>query len=126
MESNQQKAEQQVQRTKNARIKRKARSEFRYNFNKDHKQYVFEETDKKYKSVGITSKKETFGIKNMPLKKNPQKGKTEKAYIRNGIVSDKKSSYSKKRIKNLSFTVEDMANIKAKIRHYKKVRSKGQ
>lgn len=95
------------------------KNEFRYNFNKRHKQYVFGETETKYKSLGITHEAETFGKKNMPLKDNPQKGKTEKAYIRNGIVSDKKRYYSEP-IKNHEFSKEDMGNVKAKVRNYKK------
>ena len=69
--------------------------------------------------MGITHEAETFGKKNMPLKDNPQKGKTEKAYIRNGIVSDKKRYYSEP-IKNHEFSKEDMGNVKAKVRNYKK------
>ena len=95
------------------------KNEFRYNFNKRHKQYVFGETETKYKSLGITHEAETFGKKNMPLKDNPQKGKTEKAYIRNGIVSDKKRYYSEP-IKNNEFSKDDMGNVKAKVRNYKK------
>ena len=63
--------------------------------------------------------------KNMPLKENPQRGKTEKAYVRNGIVSGKKRSYGKP-MKNYEFSKEDQGNVKAKIRNYKKRREKRQ
>ena len=61
----------------------------------------------------------------MPLKENPQRGKTEKAYVRNGIVSGKKRSYGKP-MNNYEFSKEDQGNVKAKIRNYKKRRKKRQ
>ena len=60
----------------------------------------------------------------MPLDNNPQKGKTDKSYIRNGIVSDKKNNYGKRTIKNLSFSSNDFKKIKSKIRNYKKRQKK--
>ncbi|MBR1746742.1 MAG: hypothetical protein IJ735_00850 [Clostridia bacterium] len=72
------------------------------------------------KAVGLTKHEYTFGRKNMPLSKNPQKGKTEKAYIRNGIISDSKEAFSRKTKKNLSFDKDDFALVKSKIRNYKK------
>ena len=59
----------------------------------------------------------------MPLSINPQKNRNEQAYIRNGIIIDKKRSYSgvDKRFK---FSKEDMLNVKSKIRNYKKNRKK--
>ena len=102
-----------------------ARDEFRFNFDNGHKQYVFEELNGKYNSLGLTHEAKTFEKKNMPLKENPQRGKTEKAYVRNGIVSGKKRSYGKP-MKNYEFSKEDMGNVKAKIRNYKKHRKKRQ
>lgn len=102
-----------------------ARNEFRYNFDNEHKQYVFEEIKGKYNSLGLTHEAETFGKKNMPLGENPQKGKTEKAYVRNGVVSGKKRSYGKP-MKNYKFSEADMGNVKAKIRNYKKSRKRRQ
>ena len=98
--------------------KRKSLNEFRYNYNTRHTQYVFEEDDKRYRSLGLTHHKRTKGIKNMPLSKNPQKGKTEKAYIRYGIINDTKNNYSgiDKRFK---FSKEDFVRAKSKIRKYK-------
>lgn len=104
--------------------KRYSKNEFRFNFDTKHKQYIFEESNGKYRSLGITHEPITFGKKNMPLKNNPQRGKTDKAYIRNGIVSGSKKRYSTRTIKNLSFCKNDMANIKSKIRNYKKNRRK--
>lgn len=102
----------------------RAKDEFRYNYAKGHKNYVFAETDDGiYICVGITHESSTFSKPNMPLEKNPQRGKTEKAYIRNGIISDKKKYYGKK-LKNYSFSSNDRKNVKSKIRNYKKKRKK--
>jgi len=96
------------------------KNEFRFNYSTGHPNYIYGETDKRYKGVGITHESETFGKKNMPLIQNPQKGKSEKAYIRNGYVSDKKSNFNKKPLKDFSFSKEDFANVKSKIRHKKR------
>ena len=104
------------------RQKRKAKSEFRYNFDTKHMTYVFEEDKNRLHSVGITHDKKTFGKKNMPLENNPQKNHNEKAYIRNGIINKKKSSYSKKINKNFRFSKKDFPKVKSKIRNYKKHR----
>lgn len=98
----------------------KPRNEFRYNYATGHPNYIYGETDKRYKGVGITHESETFGKKNMPLTKNPQKGKTDKAYIRNGYISDKKSNFRKRPLKGFEFDKSDFANVKSKIRHVKR------
>jgi len=103
----------------------KERNEFRYNFDVNHKQFVFEYKDGKYRSVGITHDDSFKGVSNMPLSQNPQKGKTDPAYIRSGIVSGTRRNYGKRTINNLQFSVADKANVKSKIRNYKKRRKKG-
>lgn len=103
--------------------KRTAKNEFRYNSNQKHMSYVFEDDGKKYSSLGITTKPYTFGKKNMPLSKNPQKTKTEPAYIRNGVIRNKHDSYSRVK-RNFAFAEEDLPKVKAKIRNYKKQRKK--
>ena len=99
--------------------KRLSKNEFRYNYNTKHMNYVFEEQGKKYHSLGLTHQKKTFGKKNMPLSQNPQKNAKGKSYIRNGIITDNKRSYSQKTYKNFSFANADKPNIKSKIRYYK-------
>lgn len=93
------------------------KNEFRYNYVKDHKHYIFGQVGKKFKALGLTTETHTFGKKNMPLNKNPQRGNPEPAYIRNGIISDK--AYSQKPLKNYEFDKDDFANVKAIIRNYK-------
>lgn len=96
-------------------------NEFRTNYAEgNHPNYIFGKIGKKYKSLGITHDSTTFGKKNMPLKKNPQKGDSRKAYIRNGIISKNEKYYGKNTLKDFSFSKEDYANVKAKIRDYKK------
>ena len=109
-----------LEKQKKQKQKRKARNEFRFNHDTKHMNYVYEEVGDEYKSIGLTTKGETFGRKNMPLKKNPKKGDTGDSYIRNGSIKDNKKSYSKKVAKNYQFSKEDMANVKSKIRHHKK------
>ena len=60
----------------------------------------------------------------MPLDKNPNPKDTEKAYVRNGIISDKKSNFSSKPIKRVAFQSDDFAKVKSKVRNYKKKRKK--
>lgn len=95
------------------------KDEFRYNYNQGHKNYVFGEVGNKFKSIGLTHDDTTFGRKNMPLNKNPQNGKTEKSFIRNGIISDRKKNYGNP-LKNYEFEKTDRLNVKSKIRNYKK------
>lgn len=96
------------------------RSEFRYNTDTLHPQYVFRYEDRNYTSVGLTHEPETFNRKNMPLKNNPKKGDTRPAYIRNGIVHGSYKAYGNKRtLKNMIFSPVDKANVKSKIRNYK-------
>lgn len=105
-----------------AKKKYRAKNEFRYCKKTKHTAYIFEDDGKKYNAVGITHKEKTFGKKNMPLDKNPQKGKTEKAYIRNGIIREKHKSFGTNTRNNFEFSETDFPKVKAKIRNYKKER----
>lgn len=105
--------------------KRKSKNEFRYNNKTGHPNYIFEEENGKYHSIGITHRSETFGIRNIPLNENPQKTKKgEPANLRTGIISEKKNNYSKKPNKNMSFSKDDFPNVKSKVRNYKRNRKK--
>jgi len=59
----------------------------------------------------------------MPLQQNPKHNKTNKAFIRNGIISNRKSSFGEP-LRNYSFSNDDFKNVKAKIRNYKKKNKK--
>lgn len=111
---------------KKKRAQSKARSEFRFNINTDHPNYIFEadETRNEYHAVGLTHEEKTFGKANMPLKHNPKKGDERAAYVRNGIIKDDQRSFSKKKMKNMQFSSDDMPNVKSKIRKYKTERRK--
>lgn len=100
------------------------KNEFRYNYNTKHPAYIFLEDNNKYKSLGLTHKAKTFNKDNMPLNINPNVKDSNKSYIRNGIISDKKNNYGE--ILDYIFLCEsDFKNVKSKIRNYKnKVRKK--
>ena len=107
-----------------AKQKRIAKNEFRYNHKEKHTNYIFEDDGKNYRAVGITHHKKTFGKKNMPLDSNPQRGKNEKAYIRNGVITARKSIFSNKTDKRFSFSKSDKSKVKSKIRNFKRSRKK--
>ena len=110
------------------RIKQKQRlkpkNEYRYNHKTGHMNYIFAETAEKKKAVGIKSEPTTFGRKNMRLKedpkRNPKAKKVETPHVRNGIISTSEKAFKRKESKTVKFSKDDMANVKAKIRHYKK------
>lgn len=98
-----------------------ARNEFRYNIDEQHMNFLFWADDNDYRSLGLTHEEKTFGKKNMPLKQNPKKGDSEKSFIRNGVIEGERHSYSRKTAKNYKkFQGEDLANVKSKIRKYKR------
>lgn len=101
--------------------KKGERDEFRYNEETEHPNYIFEKSSKKYRAMGLTHSNETFGDPNMPLKNNPDPTDEKTAYIRNGIIQQK-GRMSKNCLKQLSFSAEDMANVKSKKRNYRKIR----
>ena len=97
------------------------RNEFRYNIDERHMNFLFWADGNDYRSLGLTHEAETFGKKNMPLKENPKKGDTEKSFIRNGVIEGERHSYSRKTAKNYKrFQGDDLANVKSKIRKYKR------
>ena len=100
----------------------KSKNEFRYNKSTKHINYIFGQRKNRYLAVGLTSKNKTFGKKNMPLEKNPQKNKKAKSYIRTGIINNRIQSFSKHTDKRFKFSKNDFANVKSKIRNYKKHR----
>jgi len=106
-----------------ARKKYKSKNEFRYNKVTHHTNYVFEDDGFEFTAVGITHSDTTFGKNNMPLRNNPQKGKSAPAYIRNGFIRQSHDSFKKPR-KNFSFSSDDFVNVKKKIRNNKKNRKK--
>lgn len=106
------------------KTKRKSKNEFRFNYDTGHMNYIFEEDSKRYHALGITHKSKTYGVKNMPLAKNPQRGKTKKSYLRYGYISNYKYKFANKTDKRFSFSDSDFLNVKSKIRKYKSYRLK--
>lgn len=101
-----------------------SKNEFRYNNKTKHPNYIFEEKGNRYHAIGITHSEYTFGRKNMKLKQNPKKFDTSIAYIRNGIINERKQNFSANPIKNMSFSSADFKLVKSKIRNYKNRRRK--
>ena len=104
-------------------MSRKSRNEIRHNYITHHPNYVFYEDNSKYRSIGITHhpyyKVKNSGVfKNMPLDENPEYGKSDKSYIRYGIISAKKKNYGKV-LNDYKFSDSDFKKIKSKIRNYK-------
>ena len=109
--------------------KKVSKNEFRYNYDTNHINYVFEQVNKRFHSLGLTSNSETKDKtgtyrKNMKLNKNPEKNKTTNSYIRYGIITAHIGSYSKKPSKKFNFDNEDFKLVKSKIRNYKNYRRK--
>jgi len=104
--------------------KRYTKSEFRYNYNTKHMNYVFEEDGKYYHSIGLTTKSKTSKKKNMPLFENPKRGSDKQSFVRNGIITNKKKNYSATSDRRFRFSDIDFPNVKSKIRKYKSSRKK--
>ncbi len=107
--------------------KRFAKNEFRYNYYTKHENFIFEEDGDNFHSLGLTHNKQTKDKnkkwhKNMPLNKNPQKNKTETSYLRYGVITQNKKTFSNKPDKRFVFDDSDKASVKSKIRNYKKKR----
>ena len=110
------------------RRKRYAKSEFRYNYNTRHMNYIFEEDGNKYHSLGLTYQRRTLDEnnklhKNMPLLYNPQRNRTKKSYIRYGVISQNKKTFGNID-RRFAFSYHDFPKVKSKIRNYKKNRKK--
>lgn len=108
--------------------KLKSKNEFRYNYYTKHTNYIFEETDKNYHSLGLTTKKITRDKNkkwhsNMPLDNNPKKNDNRKSYIRYGYISQNKNTFGKID-RRFAFSHKDKLNVKSKIRYFKKKRKK--
>lgn len=97
---------------------------FRYNRETKHMNYVWGRKNKKLWGFGLSTKEFTFGRKNMPLRKNPQRNRNTPSFIRNGVIVGKESNYGRP---DKRFAFEDnidKANVNSKKRYYKKIHKK--
>ena len=53
-------------------------------------------------------------------KRNPKAKKVETPHVQNGIISTSEKAFKRKASKTVKFSKDDMANVKAKVRNYKK------
>lgn len=109
-------------RRKNKQTRKyKPRNEFRYNNSPSgggHKNFIFGETQNKYKSLSITSHPKS-NYPYIKLCKNPQKGNNIDSYVETKPKTAKKSYYSKP-LRGYEFSHEDRAIIRHLIKKYKK------
>ena len=108
-------------RKKKSTRKYKLRNEFRQNHSpsaRGHYDYVFGETDKYYKSIGLTSNRDDKYPK-YKLTKNPNPFSTEDSFIRLNTRSTLKR-YMPKIEKGWRFDKKDMSVVRHIIKTYKK------
>lgn len=100
----------------------KSRNEFRYNIATQHYNHVIsaDEKNDEYIALGLTTQPITEGVANMPLSKNPQKGKENPSHIRNGEIVASRKDFRGKPNKSMTFAPADIPNVKAKKRNAKK------
>ena len=73
-----------------------------------HPAYIVGEDENFYYSFGIThSRKKGKGHSNHLLKKNPETGRTEKAYLRKQMDRDWKSQYGRRPLRGFRMEEED-------------------
>ena len=75
-----------------------------------HPKLIVDETRDDFGFMGLTKSPKRGNHNNIPLKQNPQKGHTEKSYIRDELRYDKKQNFSE-RLKDYNITPEDEARI---------------
>lgn len=88
-----------------------------------HPKLIVDERDKEYGFMGLTSSPERGNHKNILLSQNPQKGKTEKSYIRNELRYDDKKHFSKP-LPDYKLAKEDKELIEARFKKQKEKKEK--
>lgn len=97
------------------------KNEFRVNNSpsaEGHPHYVFGETKTKYKSMGLTHNPDGEH-KYILLSKNPNPSDNGKSYLRFEVQSANKKYY-KEPLVDWSFSKEDMAFVRHRVKNYKK------
>lgn len=77
---------------------------------KGHLHYVCGKVGQDYQSVGITHGKQTKGVNNVPLKKNPNPHDKKQAYVRPQLTQEKAKSYGRK-LDGLGLSAEDKTMV---------------
>lgn len=106
--------------TKTKKSKKQIKPHFRTNKINGHPSYIYAEKGDDYKYIGITHSKKTHGLKNIPLKYNPNSKDSRQSYMRPFSTHDKKGNFKKKRLKGYRIHKADKKKVRRIKRNYKK------
>lgn len=84
-----------------------------------HPQYVYDDTGKEYKVLGITSSEKTNGVINIRLECNPEPNNTKPAYVRTKPDTVKKGVRNE-RLKGWKFSENDKKKVRQIISSHEK------
>lgn len=76
-----------------------------------HPQYVYDDTGKEYRVLGITSSPKTNGIINVKLERNPEPNNSKTAYVRTKPDKENKGAFGE-RLKGWKFTENDKKKVR--------------
>ena len=84
-----------------------------------HPKLIVDENVNEYGFMGLTESAKRGHHKNIPLIKNPQKGKIEQSYLRDELRYDNKDNFTEI-LKNYNLSYEDKLNIIKYLEKHKK------
>lgn len=84
-----------------------------------HPKLIVDEAEENFGFMGLTESAKRGHHKNIELSKNPQKGNTDKAYLRKEIRYEKKDKFSEA-LKNYNLSAEDKQKVLEYIKKIKK------
>lgn len=107
---------------KNGNNKKRFQPHFRKFHDKkttSHPQYVYDESGREYKILGITSSPKTNGILNVQLERNPEPNNPKTAYVRTKPDKINKGTQNE-RLKGWKFTENDKKKVRGIIAPHEK------
>ena len=84
-----------------------------------HPKLIVDEEGDKFGFMGLTKSPKRGNHNNIPLSQNPQRGHSEKSYIRDELRYDKKKNFSE-RLKDYDISPEDEKRILRYLERHKK------
>ena len=76
-----------------------------------HPSYIYAESDKEYKYIGLTHSNNTHGLNNIKLKNNPNKNDSRDSYALSFSTHDHKNRFKKKNLKGYKISDKDKRTI---------------